>query len=250
MGTPILKCNDLVIGYQPGKPVLDGISFQIEAGERFIVLGESGCGKSTLLKGIIGLNPPESGEILFQNRKLSYPLKESDPFYQSIGILYQNSALLNAMTIEENVMLPIKMHHPECSAVLAQGIAQEKLAMVNLYHHRDKYPRELSGGMKKRAALARAMVMDPEIIFFDEPQAGLDPVTAMEMDMLFLHLNEILGISFFIVTHELLSIKRTGQKILMLADKKILFHGTLDDALESDIFRVKRFFNVDRYRRD
>jgi phospholipid/cholesterol/gamma-HCH transport system ATP-binding protein len=126
-------------------------------------------------------------------------------------------------------------------------MALEKLSMVNLYSHSEKYPQELSGGMKKRGALARALVMDPDIIFFDEPQAGLDPVTARDLDTLFIKLNEQLGTTYFIVTHELLSIKRTGQKVLMLADKKVLFLGTFDEAMKSDIFKVKRFFNVDKY---
>jgi len=243
----MIEGRDLVIGYGSSPPILNGISFDIYDKDRFIILGESGSGKSTLLKAIIGLNPAREGSVKFMGRELNYPIPENDSFYKDIGILFQNSALLNSMTIEENVMLPINMHYPKFSPKVALEIAREKLFQVNLYEHRKKYPPELSGGMKKRAALARAMVTDPKIIFFDEPQAGLDPVTAKGMDELFVKMNEDLGITLVTVTHELLSIKRAGKTILMIADKKILFLGSLDEALNSDIFRVKRFFNVDKF---
>lgn len=242
----MLECKNLTAGYG-STIILEDISFSINKGERFVVLGESGCGKSTLLKAIIGLNPPISGEILFKDRPIVHPLPEDNSFFREIGVLFQNSALLNSLSVRENVMLPIKMHFPNFSDALAKDIADEKLAMTSLYQHRNKMPQELSGGMKKRAALSRAMVLDPDIIFFDEPQAGLDPVTAREIDRLFIKLNEKMGITFFIVTHELLSIRRSANKVLMLADKKVLFNGTLKEAEQSDIYRVKRFFNVDRY---
>ena len=242
----MLRTEHLTVGYG-NRTILEDVTFEIQNGERFIVLGESGCGKSTLLKAIVGLNPPISGRIFFHDEEIIHPLPEDSDFYQKIGILYQNSALLNSLTLEENVMLPITMHYPDFPVKIASDIANEKLAMVNLYKDRDKYPQELSGGMKKRGALARALVLDPDIIFFDEPQAGLDPVTARDLDALFIKLNEQLGTTYFIVTHELLSIKRTAQKVLMLADKKVLFYGTFDEAMQSDIFKVKRFFNVDKY---
>jgi phospholipid/cholesterol/gamma-HCH transport system ATP-binding protein len=240
----ILEITNLKAGYGQNI-ILENVSFHINKGERFVVLGESGCGKSTLLKAIIGLNPPLFGTVKFQNKEITYPLPENSDFYRHIGILYQNSALLNSMTLLENVMLPINMHFPNFPSTIAKDIAKEKLSMVHLYKHKDKYPTELSGGMKKRGALARAMVLDPKIIFFDEPQAGLDPVTAFELDNLFVELNEEMGITFFTVTHELLSIKRAAEKILMLADKKVVFFGTLKETLESEIPNVKRFFNVD-----
>lgn len=242
----MLKTENITAGY--GKnTILEDISFSIEKGERFVVLGESGCGKSTLMKAIVGLNPPWTGKIFFKGKEIVHPLPEDSDFYKKIGILYQSSALLNSLTLLENVMLPITMHYPDFSVKIARDMALEKLSMVNLYSHSEKYPQELSGGMKKRGALARALVMDPDIIFFDEPQAGLDPVTARDLDTLFIKLNEQLGTTYFIVTHELLSIKRTAQKVLMLADKKVLFFGTFDEAMQADIFKVKRFFNVDKY---
>jgi len=159
---------------------------------------------------------------------------------------YQSAALLNSMTLEENVMLPVKMHFPRFSDAAARDVAGEKLAMVGLYEHRTKIPQELSGGMKKRGALARALVLDPEIIFFDEPQAGLDPVTSKELDLMFIRLNEQTKVTFFIVTHELLSIRRSAHRVLMLADGGVAFLGTLDEALRTDEFRVRRFFDVER----
>jgi phospholipid/cholesterol/gamma-HCH transport system ATP-binding protein len=244
----MLKVENLTAGYG-SNIILEDISFSIENGERFVVLGESGCGKSTLMKAIVGLNNPMKGHVFFKDKEIVHPLPEDSPFYKEIGILYQSSALMTSLTLEENVMLPINMHYPAFPLKIAQDIAGEKLAMVNLYQHRDKYPQELSGGMKKRGALARALVMDPDIIFFDEPQAGLDPVTARDLDMLFIKLNEQLKTTYFIVTHELLSIKRSAQKVLMLADKKVLFFGTFEEAMQSDIHKVKRFFNVDKYGR-
>jgi phospholipid/cholesterol/gamma-HCH transport system ATP-binding protein len=244
----MLKVENLTAGYGDNI-ILEDISFSIENGERFVVLGESGCGKSTLMKAIVGLNPPMEGHVFFKDKEIIHPLPEDSPFYKEIGILYQSSALMNSLTLEENVMLPINMHYPGFHLKTAKDIAGEKLAMVNLFQHRDKYPQELSGGMKKRGALARALVMDPDIIFFDEPQAGLDPVTARDLDMLFIKLNDQFKTTYFIVTHELLSIKRSAQKVLMLADKKVLFFGTFEEAMESDIYKVKRFFNVDKYGR-
>ncbi len=242
----ILEVKNLKAGYGENI-ILNDVSFHINKGERFVVLGESGCGKSTLLKAIIGLNPPLAGSVKFQNQEITYPVEENSDFYRHIGILYQNSALLNSMTLLENVMLPINMHFPDFPNKIATDIAKEKLSMVHLFKHKDKYPTELSGGMKKRGALARAMVLDPQIIFFDEPQAGLDPVTAFELDNLFVELNEEMKITFFTVTHELLSIKRAAEKILMLADKKVEFFGTLKETLESENPRIKRFFNVDKH---
>ncbi len=242
----MLVIENLKTGYGDNV-ILQNVTFRIEKGERFVVLGESGCGKSTLLKAIVGLNPPMEGTIGFNGDNVVHPLPEESDFYRKIGILYQNSALINSLTIEENVMLPIKMHYPSFPDRMALDIAKEKLYMTNLSQHGKKYPRELSGGMKKRAALSRAMVMDPEIIFFDEPQAGLDPVTARDMDMLFIKLNEELGITFFTVTHELLSIRRSAQKVLMLGGGGVIFFGTLTEAEKSEDMRVKRFFNVDRY---
>ncbi len=243
----MLEIKNITIGYGDNI-ILEDVSFEIANGERFVVLGESGCGKSTLLKAIVGLNPPKTGTIFMNGEEIKHPLPEDTLFYRKIGILYQNAALLNSMTVLENVMLPIKMHFPSFNDKTASDIASEKLSMVNLYNHKNKLPSELSGGMKKRTALARAMVLDPEIIFFDEPQAGLDPVTTREMDLLFIKLNEELGITFFIVTHEILSIKRSAQKVLMLGDGGVIFFGTLVDALNSKIYKVERFFNADSMR--
>lgn len=245
---PLLSVESLTVGYGD-TTILSDITFSIERGERFVVLGTSGCGKSTLLKAIVGLNPPRTGLIVFDGEEIRHPLPEEHPFYRRIGVLYQSAALLNSMTLEENVMLPIKMHYPHFSDDAARDVAGEKLAMVGLYEHRTKMPQELSGGMKKRGALARALVLDPEIIFFDEPQAGLDPVTTEELDLTFIRLNEQTGATFFIVTHELLSIRRGAQRVLMLADGGVAFLGTLEEALRTNEFRVRRFFDVGTRRR-
>ena len=140
----MLRTEALTAGYGAGT-ILEDITFQIEKGERFVVLGESGCGKSTLMKAIVGLNPPISGKIFFHEEEIIHPMPENSDFYKKIGILYQNSALLNSLSLEENIMLPITMHYPDFSKKTAKDMADEKLAMVNLYKDRDKFPQELSG---------------------------------------------------------------------------------------------------------
>lgn len=222
--------------------VLDDISFSVQRGEIFVIIGGSGCGKSTLLKQMTGLLRPTSGVIRFEDADLTRADEEQLALLQRrIGIAFQSSGLFNSMTVGDNVAMPLR----EYGAVdrrLIGPMVRLKLGLVGLADARDKLPAELSGGMRKRAGLARAIAMDPPLVYFDEPSAGLDPIMAAGLDDLILKLNNLLGITFVIVTHELDSIRAIADRILMLDKGKAIFLGTLEEAENSDNARVRQFF--------
>ena len=228
MGQAIIQVKNLVARY--GEDViLDRISFEVYEGEIFVVLGGSGCGKSTLLKHLIGLIPPHSGQVIIDGDDISRCDETSlRRVLRKIGVLYQSAALFGSMTLAENVALPIKEYTdlaPEAVATLVRM----KLNLVNLGAYENHFPAQISGGMKKRAGLARAMALNPKILFFDEPSAGLDPVTSAELDNLIIHLNKSLGTTMVIVTHELQSIFAVAHRVIML-DKRargIIAEGNL-----------------------
>ena len=214
----IIRVKDLVAGY--GETViLDGISFDVYEGEIFVVLGGSGCGKSTLLKHLIGLIPPIAGQIIIDGDDIS--TCDEDTFQQvlmKIGVLYQSGALFGSMTLAENVSLPL-LEYTDLSPRSVETLVKMKLDLVNLDGFQNHLPSEISGGMKKRAGLARAIALNPKILFFDEPSAGLDPITSAELDNLIIHLNKSLGTTMVIVTHELESIFAVAHRVIML-DKR------------------------------
>ncbi len=239
-----LEVRDLVAGYGDER-VLDGTSLTARRGEILAILGSSGCGKSTLLKNIVRLERPTEGII----RLLGYdmlPLEEEqlEDVLRKIGVMYQYSALLNSMTVGENVALPLEMHTGMTTG-LRREVAETKLRQVGLSGAYEKYPRELSGGMRKRAAVARAIAMDPEILFCDEPSAGLDPVTSAGLDRLLKTLNETLGMTIVVVTHDLASIRRLADRIAFLHQGRVLHQGTLEDALATNIPEIALFFSPD-----
>lgn len=214
----IIRVRDLIARY--GEDIiLDRISFDVYKGEIFVVLGGSGCGKSTLLKHLIGLLSPHSGQVMIDGDDLT---NSDDATFQNIlrkiGVLYQSAALFGSMTIAENVALPIK-EYTELPQKSVDTLVKMKLKLVNLDGYENYLPSEISGGMKKRAGLARAMALNPKILFFDEPSAGLDPVTSAELDNLIIHLNKSLETTMVIVTHELQSIFTVANRIIML-DKR------------------------------
>ena len=221
--------------------VLDGVNLTVSAGEILVILGTSGCGKSTLLKNVIRLYKPDTGSIRLLGYEMTELEEKVEDVLMNVGVMYQNGALLNSLTVGENVALPLEMH-TSMSPQLRREIAELKLRQVELFNVYDKYPKELSGGMQKRAAVARAIVMDPDILFCDEPSAGLDPVTALGLDKLLITLNETLGMTIVVVTHELESIKRIAKRIGFLHNGRMLFSGTLDEALASDIPQICEFF--------
>ena len=222
--------------------VLDGVDFSVRAGEIMVILGTSGCGKSTLLKNVIRLYTPGKGNIrLLGNEMTELEEEEIEPVLRNVGVMYQYGALLNSLSVGENVALPLEMH-TSMTPELRREIAELKLRQVELANVYDKYPRELSGGMQKRAAVARAIVLDPVILFCDEPSAGLDPVTARGLDQMLKTLNETLGMTIVVVTHEIESIKRIAHRITYLHDGRVLFTGALEEAFESDIPQIQEFF--------
>jgi phospholipid/cholesterol/gamma-HCH transport system ATP-binding protein len=192
------------------------LNFTISRGDIFIIMGPSGCGKSTLLKHLVGLKPPARGEVLFseQNFWKAEP-EEQERMMRRFGILYQSGALWSSMTLAENVALPLG-EFTDLSPAEINSVASLKLALVGLAGFEDFYPSEISGGMRKRAGLARAMALDPEILFFDEPSAGLDPISSHLLDDLILELRDSLGATIAVVTHELPSIFAIGDNSVFL----------------------------------
>ncbi len=241
MDDVIIKVKDLVAHYGDFK-VLDGVSFEVKRGEIFMIVGGSGCGKSTLLKHLCGLMRPTSGEILFEGSDVAAMDEDAlTEMQHSIGIAFQSSGLFNSMTVGENVAMPMR-EYGNVSKALIDDLVRFKLSLVGLAGAQYLMPGELSGGMRKRAGLARAIALDPTLVYFDEPSAGLDPIMAAGLDDMILKLKRMLSTTFVIVTHELDSIRMAADRILMLDKGKVLFCGTLDETKESPSERVHQFF--------
>ena len=199
--------------------VLEKVSFTVKSGEIFFIIGGSGCGKSTLLRHMIGLQAPAAGTVRFGGRDFTHAnTKEYRALLRSFGVLYQSGALWSSMTVRENVALPLELH-TDITRQEREAIVALKLAQVGMSGYEDYFPAELSGGMKKRAGLARALALDPSIVFFDEPGAGLDPVTSLQLDELVLQIRETLGTTIVIVSHELASIYGIADRVIMLDSK-------------------------------
>lgn len=240
---PAIDVADLKVNYGQ-TTILDGITMQVAPGDVAIVLGGSGCGKSTLLKTIIGLVEPVAGKVSLFGELRSPGQEEGPPrSLKRVGVMFQYGALFNSITVGENVALPLEMH-TDLGDGLIEEVVRTRLHLVGLDHAYALFPNELSGGMRKRAALARAMALDPEILFCDEPGAGLDPLTAAEIDHLLLTLNGSLGTTLVIVTHELLSIERMNGKLIMLDAGRVVFTGSVAEAKISDLPAVSRFFHA------
>jgi phospholipid/cholesterol/gamma-HCH transport system ATP-binding protein len=240
-----ISVKDLTIGYRENI-ILQNVSFQVRRGEVFVILGASGSGKSTLLKAMIGLYPPLAGDVWIEGGNLvTAQGKERLDLLRKFGVMYQSGALFGSLTVLENVRLPLdeftKLPDP-----LKDLAALARLKLVGLGAAADKMPSELSGGMQKRAAIARAMVLDPGILFLDEPSAGLDPITSAGIDLLIKGLAHHFGFTFVIVTHELASIYSIADRVVMLGSstKGIIAEGKPAELRDSapDPW-VRRFFN-------
>jgi phospholipid/cholesterol/gamma-HCH transport system ATP-binding protein len=239
----ILVAEQLSAGY--GSLVIQrDLNFSIRRGEIFVIMGGSGCGKSTLLRHLIGLQAPLAGRVLFDGEDFWARDEDSRAaLQQHFGVLYQNGALWGAMTLRENICLPLAAYRPLLSSAELRELAALKLGLVGLAGCDELYPSELSGGMRKRAALARALALDPQVLFFDEPSAGLDPISSLALDELILQLRDSLGASIVLVTHELPSIHAVADTCLFLdaETRTQIALGPVQQLLSDAPDQVQRF---------
>ena len=224
-----------------GRRVLDGVTFEVPSGTGFIILGRSGTGKSVTLRHIIGLVRPDAGRVFVNDEEISSLEGEAlSRVRKQIGFLFQNAALFDSITVGENVEFPLR-RHSRLSEAEIRDRAREKLASVGLEEDYDKMPSELSGGMKKRAGLARALALDPPVLLVDEPSAGLDPITADEIDELLLGLKQNGGTTLVVVTHNIASARKLGDELTMLHEGRILARGTAQELDRSSNEVVRAF---------
>jgi phospholipid/cholesterol/gamma-HCH transport system ATP-binding protein len=239
---PPLQCIDLAVGYET--PVLEHLDLELERGEIVALLGGSGCGKSTLMRTVCGLVAPRAGEVRLFGQSL-YGLDPSarTAVLSRIGVAFQQDALFSAMTIEDNVALPLRELTNLPLAVIREMVRM-RLQLVGIADLASRKPAHVSGGQRKRAALARASILDPEIIFADEPTAGLDPIAAAEVDATLVKFRDALGSTIVVVSHELESIRATADRAIMLAGGAIAAIGTLDELQCSRDQAVFKFFHA------
>ena len=239
---PPIIVENLQGGYN-GIPVIHGCDMEIAQGEIVVIMGGSGSGKSTFLKHLIGLKEPMQGDVkLFGQSLYQASVYKRMDLLKGIGVAFQSGALMSSMTIAENEALPLR-EHTDLDEELIQVITRMKLDFVNLLGKDDLLPSELSGGMLKRAAVARAIALDPKLTFMDEPSAGLDPVIAAALDDLIIQLKESLGMSVVVVTHELESAFKIADRIVVLDRGYIIFSGTPDEIKKSDNTRIQNLIN-------
>ena len=235
----LININNLSVKYGD-LTVLKNISLAIPQGQITAVLGGSGCGKTTLLKSLLKLQPISKGKIEIFDKDIYSDEFEKE--FKKVGIVFQNSALLNSLTVKENISIPLKQHTNLPEEIITQ-IIKSKLQLVNMAQAGSKLPAELSGGMKKRAAVARAIALDPVLLFCDEPSAGLDPITRASLDDLLIRLKNQLKMTIIIVTHELSSVRRIADDIIFLHAGKILFKGSYQQIQNSKNRQIQKFFN-------
>ncbi len=238
----VIEVENLVTHYGSTR-ILNNIDMQVNAGEIMVIMGGSGSGKSTLLRYLLGLHEPTSGSIKLLGHDITQlSATEMDEMRKNMGVSFQGGALFNSMTVGENVCLPLR-EHTQLDESTMQIMSRMKLSVVNLSGFEDLMPSQLSGGMIKRAALARAVIMDPKLLFFDEPSAGLDPVAAAELDDLILRIRKALNTTIVVVTHDLDSTFRIADRITVLDKGDILMIGTVDEVRNSDNERIQSLLN-------
>jgi len=238
----VISVRDLVVEYD-GRRILDKLNLDIQAGETMVLLGGSGSGKSTLLRHILGLERPHSGTILVKGMDIARCSQlELKRVRRSIGVAFQSATLFNSYSLEDNVALPLREHTSLAPSIIELMVSM-KLAVVGLREFGKLHPQELSGGMRKRAAVARAWALDPEILVFDEPSAGLDPIVAADLDELILVLKQACQMTVIVVTHELGSAFRIGDRIAMLHKGAFLAVGTKEEIRNSTHPHIRQFLD-------
>jgi phospholipid/cholesterol/gamma-HCH transport system ATP-binding protein len=245
---PIIQIRDMKVAY--GRHVvLDGFSLDIPRGEVIGIIGPSGGGKSVTLRAIVGLKQPESGRVEVFGEQLDLLSSEDrTALERRWGIMFQDGALFSNLTVRENVMVPMR-EHTDLNPALRHALADMKIHMAGLSPSAgDQYPSDLSGGMRKRAALARALALDPELLFLDEPTAGLDPITAAAFDKLIRDLQQALGLTVFLVTHDLDTLHAVCDRIAVIGEKRVLAVGTMDELRQIDHPWIQEYFGGPRGR--
>src|SRR6202521_2116818 len=238
----MISLRDLRVSYGE-REILHGVSFDVMRGETMVILGGSGAGKSTLLRTLVGLEKPSSGEVILRGKNIATASDEDmDEIRKKLGMSFQGSALFGSMTVGENVALPLR-EHTKLEDSTIEIMLRLKLEQVGLAGFEDYKPSELSGGMKKRAAVARALAMDPEILFFDEPSAGLDPIIAAGIDQLILELKRAFRMTIVVVTHELASAFLIADRMLLIDKGNIVALGTTEEMRSSTQPRVRQFLD-------
>lgn len=239
---PAIETRSLTVRFE-GRTVLDRIDIRIRRGETYVVMGPSGCGKTTLLKCLVRLMEPSEGSVLVDGRDVAgFGEEEGDALRRATGMVFQNGALLNSISLRENVALPIRAHLRMPAEVVDEAVRM-KLAQVGLLPAADRMPSELSGGMRKRAGIARALALDPRLVFFDEPTSGLDPVTSDGIDNLVLELKAALGATMVVVTHDLPSARKIADRLVVLSRGRALAEGTWDEVQATTDPEVRSFLD-------
>ena len=248
-GAPLIRVRGLRNGFG-SQIVHEGLDLDVKKGEILGVVGGSGTGKSVLMRSIIGLQKPLEGDItVFGESMIDRSEDEATAIRKRWGILFQGGALFSTLTVAENVQVPLREFYGKLSQSLLDEIAAYKVVMSGLNADAGpKYPSELSGGMKKRAGLARALALDPELLFLDEPTAGLDPIGAAAFDELTSELQKTLGLTVFLITHDLDTLYAICDRVAVLADKKVIAIGTIEELLATDHPWIQEYFNGPRGR--
>jgi len=240
---PMISIRDLRVSYDGGREILHGISFDVQRGETMVILGGSGSGKSTLLRTLVGLQEPSSGEVWIRGKNFAaISNEERDEIRTRLGMSFQGGALFGSMTVGENVALPLQ-EHTKLEPSTVEIMVRLKLDQVGLSGFEDFLPSQLSGGMKKRAAVARALAMDPEILFFDEPSAGLDPIIAAGIDQLILELKKAFHMTIIVVTHELASAYLIADRMVLINKGDLIAMGTVQEMQNSKHPKVRQFLD-------
>lgn len=239
----LVVATDIIAGYGD-EEVLHRVSMHAPPNKVTVILGSSGCGKTTLLKNLIRLYDPWGGSIrLFGREILGMDEPDFHKILTKIGVLFQYGALLNSISVKENVAIPMNQH-TDLDEELIDHLVHVKLGLVDMAHALEKFPAELSGGMRKRAALARAIALDPPLLFCDEPSAGLDPITTEGLDRLLLTMRDNLGMTLVIVSHTIASIQRIADHVVFIHDGDVLFEGSYKDARKAGIEQIDYFFKM------